>query len=47
MISKDVGDLIYSQWLYFGHARTESVNRVGKEISKTKHLEIVGFLLGS
>lgn len=33
------------QWLEFGSARTENVNRVVKEISKTKHLEIEGVSL--
>lgn len=33
------------QGLEFGSTRTENVNRVIKEISKTKHLEIEGVSL--
>lgn len=33
------------QWLEFGNTRTENVNGVIKEISKTKHLETVGVSL--
>ncbi|XP_032450484.1 ephrin type-A receptor 3-like [Lynx canadensis] len=43
--SKELEKVTDVQWLEFGSARTENVNRVVKEISKTKHLEIEGVSL--
>lgn len=42
---KDLDKMTDIQWLELGGTRTENVNRVVKEISKRKYLEIEGVSL--